>query len=708
MSAIESLYYSIVFARVRAGMRARACSRTCDGFKGENPTPTDGASGMRGNVSGWYARLDRECENRKEQMIIWMDAWEKALRSGLPQASHLPSNWPTLPASLLTDPGHVLDHLLCRHDAEGDGRSPRGAHPTPTRLADAILADELRQDVTITDNPANVSPSLNLSALPPAFRAHAEQMNTDTSNDSSEEIDTEALAEVESGQRTRTGIPLPFGDPAVGGGLFPARLLHWHASIASRLTPEEKVDDTRTLLSNMQLLDVCEVAIWATRRRLLLAAIKEGLVSLDNKPLEGQIGRKEAETILGKVVKGGDALRHDWPWSERPRLLIGNPPWLRIKDRFRGHPDGSNLRKELGEELRELREDDGSLRFSTLRGNVNLYRLFLERALQLVCSGGRVRLIVPDSLLREQSSAPLRNLLVTSHEWTSIWSFPESARLFTGVTQGVLVLGITANGQTQELNCIGPAEANELCSERGLSPAVPRFALDIERWHRWSRGEWSVPRLPRDRFERRRLLNNIDDLADLPRLADIGHWLADGERMRVRVGEVDQTTWSTDIKPWKKGSRGTPFIRGIHFRNSDEGRVWLSHPSFDSSLDHEASERKQAQWRGPIPAPENPRLACQAIVNAQQSRRLRWVVLPAGCVLGNSVNHLELPDSVSRRLVAEHGSLDAALDWLCKQLNSDSLDAWARAWAANNNVNNYELEMLPLPPPEVNVPKQLA
>ena len=33
---------------------------------------------------------------------------------------------------------------------------------------------------------------------------------------------------------------------------------------------------------------------------------------------------------------------------------------------------------------------------------------------------------------------------------------------------------------------------------------------------------------------------------------------------------------------------------------------------------------------------------------------------------------------------------------MCKQLNQRDLDDWAKAWSANNNVNNYELEMLPL------------
>jgi len=54
------------------------------------------------------------------------------------------------------------------------------------------------------------------------------------------------------------------------------------------------------------------------------------------------------------------------------------------------------------------------------------------------------------------------------------------------------------------------------------------------------------------------------------------------------------------------------------------------------------------------------------------------------------------------------GGLDEALGWLCELLNSQKLDAWARAWAANNNVNNYELELLPLPPVQMQVPSNLA
>jgi len=104
-------------------------------------------------------------------------------------------------------------------------------------------------------------------------------------------------------------------------------------------------------------------------------------------------------------------------------------------------------------------------------------------------------------------------------------------------------------------------------------------------------------------------------------------------------------------------------------------------------------------WKGPIGPRGVSRIACQAIVNAQQNRRLRWVVVPPDCVLGNSVNFLELPEAVQDSLAEQYGTVDDGLLWLAEHLNSDKLNLWSRAWAANNNVNNYEIENLPFPPP---------
>ena len=327
---------------------------------------------MQSGVSGWYARLDRCLENRPEQIEIWLQAWEQSLRVHQPIAALLPEDWPTLPANLLTDPGHVLDHLLARHDAETDGRSPRGAHPTPPRLADAVIASELLESLTRPKTPVKSS-AMHLSNLPPGFRQHIEKLNLPQHNQETEIDDEIELKRVEEGRRTLSGISLPIADTSCGGGIFHARLIRRHSEHHEDSTEERRIKDTRLLLSSFQLLDVDALVVASTRRRLLLECIRFGLVSLKT-PKPGCLSREEAETLLEQAVQQGDTLQGEWPWSVEPQLVVTNPPWLRIKDRFRGMEDGSKLRRELGEHLRAL-TDNGKPRFSTMRGNVNLYRL---------------------------------------------------------------------------------------------------------------------------------------------------------------------------------------------------------------------------------------------------------------------------------------------------------------------------------------------
>ena len=128
-----------------------------------------------------------------------MDSWEEATRHGIPIAATLPNHWPTLPAGLLSDPGAVLDHLLARNEAESDGRSPRGAYATPAKFAEAILSDELKD--TKKEVSKEPSAALSLSALPPGFRAYAQQFNKDVT-----EEDDDESKNSDNGLQTRTGI----------------------------------------------------------------------------------------------------------------------------------------------------------------------------------------------------------------------------------------------------------------------------------------------------------------------------------------------------------------------------------------------------------------------------------------------------------------------------------------------------------------------
>ena len=148
-------------------------------------------STMASDASGWYARLDHVCSDRSEQLSGWLNSWEEAVTHGTPIAATMPNHWPTLPAGLLSEPGAVAEHLLSRFEAVNDGRSPRGAYSTPSRLVHAVLADELKS----TRSKISKSPpaTLSLTAMPPGFRAYAERLN-ETVRDGYEEPDDEAVA----------------------------------------------------------------------------------------------------------------------------------------------------------------------------------------------------------------------------------------------------------------------------------------------------------------------------------------------------------------------------------------------------------------------------------------------------------------------------------------------------------------------------------
>jgi len=637
---------------------------------------------MTSETSGWYARLDHECPERTEQIEIWLDSWLDATKKNQPIAAALPNSWPTLPAGLLSNPGNVLDHLLARFDAQSDGRSPRGVYAPPARFVDAILHDELQHGSSKKKEPPA---TLSLAALPPSFRGFAKQFNKDINDEGVMEGSDES-----SKNQTESGIPIPFADPCVGAGLFAERMLRIHSERLAGHQPSERREDTLRLLEGLQLVDTSEVAVNSARKRIVIVLARLGLVDLDGEGDDGKIGLSEAEMIVESNVRCMDPLMGEWPWNERPMLMISRPPWLRIKDRFRGHPDGSALRKELSSQLREFKGSDGKARFSAIKGNVNLYRLYIERSLQISQNGGRVRLVVPCSVLREKSSLPLRKLLVESNNWDSVWSFPEDSRLLFGGSQGVSVIGITVGEETDVMTSFGPLLVDDISPGRGLESDAPFLELERGPWSSWTDASWAVPKMPRDETSRSRTILAIGNLADKPRLVEEGTSLnPSGMPIKVRVGEVERSVWKKEISDWTGKAGEVPFIRAAHI-SFKGGMGTLAHPAFDTD-----SEARKSAWKGASEMCVQSRIVCQSVVNPQSERRLVWAVVPEGCVLGNSVSFLDLPKEVEEGLSESFGSLEDGLDFLANRLNSEDLDLWSRAWAANNNVNNYEIEMLP-------------
>ena len=95
--------------------------------------------------------------------------------------------------------------------------------------------------------------------------------------------------------------------------------------------------------------------------------------------------------------------------------ILTNPPWETLQD-------GPDARSRVAT-LRPHFTHQG-------KGKLYTYRLFLERAVQLLRPGGRLGAIVPASLWFDRDAEPLRRLLLDACEWQWLFGFENRERIF--------------------------------------------------------------------------------------------------------------------------------------------------------------------------------------------------------------------------------------------------------------------------------------
>jgi hypothetical protein len=95
--------------------------------------------------------------------------------------------------------------------------------------------------------------------------------------------------------------------------------------------------------------------------------------------------------------------------------VLTNPPWATLQD-------GENAKARVAA-LRPHFHHQG-------KGKLYTYRLFVERAVQLLRPGGRLGLIVPASLWFDRDAEPLRRLLLDKCDWQWLFGFENRERIF--------------------------------------------------------------------------------------------------------------------------------------------------------------------------------------------------------------------------------------------------------------------------------------
>ena len=170
--------------------------------------------------------------------------------------------------------------------------------------------------------------------------------------------------------------PLRICDPAVGGGSFllaAATVLRTAPSVAAHFTGID-LDATATQLAANELR--------ARHEHLVDMHIGDGLTELQPESFD---------------------------------CVLTNPPW----ETLQAGPEA----KAQVERLRPRFQHQG-------KGKLYTYRLFVERAVQLLRPGGRLGLIVPASLWFDRDAEPLRRLLLDTCDWQWLFGFENRERIF--------------------------------------------------------------------------------------------------------------------------------------------------------------------------------------------------------------------------------------------------------------------------------------
>ncbi|MFW9933294.1 MAG: Eco57I restriction-modification methylase domain-containing protein [Candidatus Thorarchaeota archaeon] len=292
---------------------------------------------------------------------------------------------------------------------------------------------------------------------------------------------------------------------------------------------------------------------------------------------------------------------------------------------------------------------------------MNTYHLFIERSLALAKEGGHIGFIVPSTLLADYSSRNLRQELFYHNMVRSFTEFPESARLFSGVTQSICIGHVEKGGLTNEFEVqIGMQSLNEVPNNKpytvrvadisnsfGSSLIIPRI----------SQSDWIlVKRMHRHPF------------------------LATYSWLKNHRGELDLTI---DKEYIHEGQGRYPLVRG-----SAIGRYALRDSSGKCSsecVDIEGFRlsKKNSERMGHI---ELKRIACQQISNQANHWRLKFSRIPEGTVLANSCNYLVLRKEID----------ESVLDFLLAVMNSELMNWRFSISSSNNHVSNHELSLLPL------------
>jgi adenine-specific DNA-methyltransferase len=355
---------------------------------------------------------------------------------------------------------------------------------------------------------------------------------------------------------------------------------------------------------------------------------------------------RAASRKLPVVVTVGDSLKHKPSNRDRFDLVIGNPPYGRVK----------------------LSSEDRQRFKRSLYGHANLYGLFTDLALSHVSQGGVVAYVTPTSFLAGEYFKNLRAII--GKEACPLTA--DFVALRKGVFEDVLQETLLATYRRGVERT--PAQCFELLTGKNgeiqITPAGT-FSLPVD-----ASQPWLLPRTP----DQATLIRRLHSMSH--RLADWGYSVSTGPLV-----------WN----------RFKPQMRARHVRGSLP-LIWAEAVTSEGRFMYRADKRNHAPYFLPTDGVDDwlitqePCVLLQRTTAKEQHRRLIAAALPLAFIKehGGVVieNHLNMVRPTRKKPAISSETLAAFL-------NSAAADRAFRCVSGSVAVSAYEIENIPLPNPDM-------
>jgi adenine-specific DNA-methyltransferase len=351
-------------------------------------------------------------------------------------------------------------------------------------------------------------------------------------------------------------------------------------------------------------------------------------------------------TRVGEVVHVRNAIGLPEGWCGGFDLVIGNPPYGRVT-------------LDPGTRSRFAR---------SLFGHANLYGIFTDLGVRLCRPDGIVAYVMPASFLGGEYFKALRTTLMAEAPLISVGFVTDRGGVFHEVLQET-VLAVFRRGAEPRpvaVRSVQPLSLDAPCRVVPIA-TVPLGALATG-------APWKLPRTLADA----RLLRWAGSLPF--RIADYG--------LTVSTGPL---VWNRH-----KAQLSDERAKGCF------PLVWAESVLPKGEFAFRAERRNHKPYFRVLPGQNHlllnePAVLVQRTTAKEQQRRIQAALLPASFVAENGAVVVENHVNIVR---PKHGRSRVPLEAVVALLNSDVVDSIFRCTSGSVAVSAYELESLPVPPPE--------